>query len=69
MNLETSPIITQHLPREETLIHKPLEKKSMIGTCLETVVESRKEENLRVSLNHHCQSKERNLQLWKTYTS
>jgi len=34
----------------------------MIGTCSETIVETHKEENPRVSLNHPCQSKERNLQ-------
>ena len=62
MNLETSLFTTQHLPQEETLIHKTLEKQSMIGTCLETIVETHKEENPRVSLNHPCQYKERNLQ-------
>ena len=63
MNPETSPITTQHLPQEETLIHKTLEKQSIIGTCLKTVVEAHKEENPIFSLNHHCQSKERNLQV------
>ena len=62
VNLETSPITMQHLPWEDTLIHKPLEKQSMIGTCSETIVESHKAENPRVFLNHPCQSKERNLQ-------
>lgn len=62
VNLETPPITTQHLPREETLIHKPLERQSMIGTCSKTVVEAHKEENPRVSLNHPFQSEERKLQ-------
>ena len=43
VNPETSLITTQYLPCEQTLIHKPLEKQSMIGTCSKTVVEDHKE--------------------------
>lgn len=58
MNLETSPITTQHLPQEEILIHKTLKEKYIIGTCSKTIVEAHQEEKPRISLNHPCQYEE-----------
>lgn len=61
MKLETSYITTQYLPREETLIHKPLEEKYAIRTCSKTVVEAHEqyqEKNPRIFLNHSYQSEE-----------
>lgn len=51
MNLETSPITTEHLPWE-VIIQRPPEEKYFIGICSQNVVE---DQNLRISLNHSCQ--------------
>lgn len=52
MNLETSPIIVEHLLRED-IIQRPPEDQSFIGTCYENVVET---QSPRISLNLSCES-------------
>ena len=51
MNLETSPITTEHSSQED-IIQRTQEEQSFIGTCSENVVGT---QNPRISLNHSCQ--------------
>lgn len=51
MNLETFPIIAEHLPRED-IIQGPPEDQSFIGTYSENVVET---QSPRISLNLSCE--------------
>lgn len=51
MNLETSPIIAEHLPREH-LIQRPPKDQYFIGTCSENVVET---QSPRIYLNLSCE--------------
>ena len=59
MNLETSPIIAEHLPLED-LIQRPPEDQYFIGTCSENVVET---QIPRIYLNHSCESKNKIFEL------
>ena len=52
MNLETSPIIAEHLPREDLIQRQP-EDQYFIGTCSENVVET---QSPRIYLNLSCES-------------
>ena len=51
MNLETSPITTEHSPQED-IIQRAQEEQYFNGTCSKNVVET---QNPRISLSHSCQ--------------